>query len=450
MNLQPELSSEQALKAATELPDWVEACRWVRGSTQVVGMRDLVDTKSLHNIYNIMINHPDLHRSLAYDEFADCLIWVQPPPWDNKVGWKPRESNDGDAFKIKLWFASLPVNTGPTFNISSQLAEELLYDSARTQTVNPPRDWLENLIWDGVPRLNNWLIDCCGVEATPYTQFVGRKWMVGAVARIFQPGIKFETCLVFEGEQNLGKSLAFRMLATFGNNCYFSDEPIDFRGGKDEFMKLQGKIIIEMSELSSWSKHGNEEIKAFIAKQTDRYRPPYGRRMVERHRRFVLAGSTNQMGNWLTDETGNRRYWPVLCKDINLKAIEESKAQLWAEAVALYHRKEQLWLNQDEYGQAKLEQAERLAISSLRGDILHAIRRIQEEDYRSEEMCGGFTLRELMIKMDVPIPQRTNKGMAGVIIKDIQMMGYKELRRQVNGEKIRLWAKYDNKSLTIP
>ena len=166
---------------------------------------------------------------------------------------------------------------------------------------------------------------------------------------MFEPGCKFDSVLILEGSQGLGKSMALRYcIATFGGQDFFLDSVGDIRS-KDTLMTMQGKMIVEIAELASFRKSENEEIKAFITRQVDEYRPPYGRTVVRRARYFVLAGSTNEVDDgYLTDDTGNRRYWPVKCGSIDAEAMKDAAPQLWAEAVTRYRAGERTWLTAEE------------------------------------------------------------------------------------------------------
>ena len=134
---------------------------------------------------------------------------------------------------------------------------------------------------------------------------MGAKWLIGGVARIFQPGCKVDTCLILEGEQGLLKSTALRTLA---GDAFFTDDIADL-GSKDSVMQTRGVLIIELAELDSMSREVSR-VKAFMSRQVDRIRPPYGRRVIEVPRECIFAGTTNK-DTYLKDETGGRRFWPV-------------------------------------------------------------------------------------------------------------------------------------------
>jgi predicted P-loop ATPase len=177
---------------------------------------------------------------------------------------------------------------------------------------------------DGKQRLDHWLTKYIGAEETPYTHSIGRSALIGAVARIRNPGCKVDTVPIIEGKQGLGKSSAARILF----DPWFSDELADL-GGKDAAMQTQGAWLIEISELDAMSRSEVSRIKAFVSRATDRFRPPYGARVIESPRSCVFWGTTNS-DTYLKDETGGRRFWPIKAGRIDVNGLAAARDQLWA------------------------------------------------------------------------------------------------------------------------
>ena len=239
------------------------------------------------------------------------------PPWDGAGDFCPRSIRDDDFFMLAANLEYCDIS------VSKDTAADAAIRVAKEQSINPPREYLSRLRWDGTPRLDTWLTYYLGADEQPpeYLALVGSKWLIGAVSRVFDPGCKFDSVLILEGTQGIGKSMALRSLSTFNGQDFFLDSVGDIRS-KDTLMTMQGKLIVEIAELASFRKSENEEIKAFITRQVDEYRPPYGRTVLRRPRYFVLAGSTNELEEgYLTDDTGNRRYWPVKCGSIDAASV---------------------------------------------------------------------------------------------------------------------------------
>lgn len=210
----------------------------------------------------------------------------------------------------------------------TQIEDQLLL-IARKNEYNPIANYLTSVVWDGKPR-GNWLIEYCGAEDNEFNRRIGMMWLISAVARGMAPGSKVDTVLVLEGKQGAKKSTALRVLA----GPWFSDSPLII-GNKDSMQMASYRWIIELAELASLRSSETEAQKAFISACVDNYRPPYGKAPEEFKRFAVFGGSTNQ-GEYLPDETGNRRYWPCLISGCDTIRLRQDRDQLWAEATYRY------------------------------------------------------------------------------------------------------------------
>lgn len=435
--------ANKAVKRITESDtehDWIQQLDWIQGNSFITGLRSGIDVTSTRNIKLLMLHHPDLKNCFAYDIFADQMTIIKCPPWEKLDDFQVRKVKPHDNYKLRDWFAALPVTGNKRFNLSKEQAADALREASYTNEINPPRDYFNSIRWDKTKRLDKWLSYYLGAEQSDYTMLVGRKWLVAAVARVFVPGTKFESMLVLEGSQGIGKSRALRTLATINGISYFTDSSLNFNSDKpDSYQKLQGRLIIEMSELASWQRAKQEDIKMFISQQEDLYRPPYDTELIERPRMFVLAGTTNQIQGWLSDETGNRRYWPVRCNSVDIEALKKDTEQLWAEAVHLYKLGEQVWLDDEECKLAEAQQQDRVAVTVIGDDIERAIQKIKEDAYRPLTLKGIFTTSEVMTVMNIPIYQKTDKQ-AAIINRYLRQAGYKELRRYIGDKRIAAWG----------
>jgi len=207
-----------------------------------------------------------------------------------------------------------------------------------------------------------WLMDYCGVESSGehpniFAMAVGEKFLISAIARVMEPGCKVDTLLVLEGQQGIFKSMVPRILA---GDQYFSDQ-LGEMGSKDASLQLRGVWIVELSELDALNRVESSRAKSFFSQQTERFRLPYGHRLVVIKRQFVFVGTTNS-DTWLKDETGGRRYWPVRCRSIDIEALKRDRDQLWAEALHAYKTGTKWWLeDKDTIEEAIEEQRGRYA-----------------------------------------------------------------------------------------
>ncbi len=362
-----------------------------------------IERKLLQNIMVLTETDNDIKDCLIYNLFSDDVFFVKPPPWENPETFQVHPLREDEILNYRCWVDTRGLVVGKND------ATDILISLARRNTKNPPKDYFETLRWDKRPRLNKWLNYYLGAEDQneTYLQMVGSKWMIAGVKRIYEPGAKFDNVLILEGEQYIGKSRALERLATINSSRYFTDEGVDFRGNnKDSLLKLQGKLIFEMPELASFRKAETDEIKAFITRSVDEYRPPYARKSAPRPRMFIMAGSVNPIAGYLTDPTGNRRYWPVRCgKRIDLDGLEKDKEQLWAEAVYRYKQGEQIWLEPAEHDLAKLEQQERVIDDIMADKIVQKAEHILSQKWTTKD----FLLGELVEALNIPIAQLDGK-----------------------------------------
>ncbi len=254
---------------------------------------------------------------------------------------------------------------------------------AEKHVVNPPREWLESLRWDGKKRVPTWLSTYMGVANDAYTQFVGRAFLVGAVARVYQPGCQFDCMPGLEVPQGKKKSTSQRTL--FGEQ-WFSDTPLDLNS-KDRFVGLRSNWCHEFAELDALGRAEIARVKSFLSSQTDDFRPPYGKSNVKVPRRCVFVGTTNEY-DYLKDASGNRRFWPVRCGAIDIPALARDRQLLWAEALAMFQDHEIWWPEGSEVRLCEKAQEERLQRDAWQGEL---------ERYLAKPTTPGFvTMADLL------------------------------------------------------
>jgi predicted P-loop ATPase len=229
--------------------------------------------------------------------------------------------------------------------------------AAESPKYHPVRAYLKGLAWDGVPRINQLVGGAIvpSAESEIFPVYIA-KFFLSAVARAMSPGVKSDLVLILQGGQGIRKSTFFASLVP--NRSWFDDASHNV-DDKDASLSVSRAWIMEWSELESVKRSTKGAVKAFLTRQVDRYRPPYGRTIVERPRAAVIVGSTNE-DQFLADETGNRRFMILPVKSIDIDAIIRDRDELWAEAVFRYMGGEPHWLESDDMVQA---QAERNAVA---------------------------------------------------------------------------------------
>lgn len=291
--------------------------------------------KTLNNIMLIIQNVSELHGCARRDEFANRIYAADGLPWRTERGYW----SDADTTELRKHF-----ETKYKFRPGKQDVKDAVVASALRQQFHPVRDYLKALVWDGVPRLDTVFIDYLGVEDSTYSRAVSRKSLVGAVARIMQPGCKFDYMLVLVGRQGRNKSTIISKLA---GSDWFSDSLVTF-DGKNAFEAVTGKWLIEVPEMHAFDKATMNQAKAFISKQSDFYRAAYAEFPEDRPRQCVFFGTTNN-AECLRDETGGRRFWPLdidaMPRNKSVKHdLDAERDQIWSEAVVRWKAGEALYL----------------------------------------------------------------------------------------------------------
>lgn len=289
---------------------------------------------------------PEWDGVLAFNEFSLAAVARKSAPWDTDGACS--EWTDHADLLTANWLQHDGIL------VSLDVAGQAVQAVAKDRRFHPIREYLDSLKWDGTQRVDSWLSQYLGATLNDYTAAVGSRWLVSAVARIYRPGVKADCCLILEGMQGSKKSTALKTIA----DPWFTDEIAEL-GSKDASMQTRGVWIIEIAELDSMTRGDIGKVKSFMSRSTDRFRPPYGKHLVESPRQCVFAGSVNH-NNYLRDETGGRRFWPVACNQIRIEDLARDRDQLWAEAVSRYRGGAAWWLDSLELNQqAAQEQGDR-------------------------------------------------------------------------------------------
>ena len=302
---------------------------------------------SVENLTLILRNDQRI-AGIVHNTFTDQIMAIAPLPWEQlKPGW-----SDTDAASLKCYISAEYGIYAP-----AKLKDAFLTVTGE-RPYHPVKEYLESLpSWDGEIRAERLFIDYLGAEDTPYVRAVTRKLLAAAIARIYEPGIKFDSVLILSGPQGIGKSTIFSRLG----GKWFSDS-LQLTDMKDKTgaEKLQGYWILELGELAGIKKAEVETVKSFISRTDDKFRPAYAQNVESHQRQCVIVGSTNNEDGFLRDITGNRRFWPVaVTGESELKPWDLDDAtvsMIWAEAILIYRSGEILYLRGEEAAAAEIAQ----------------------------------------------------------------------------------------------
>lgn len=310
-------------------------------------------------------------QGIVYNQFKNMLDVTGSLPWPQvKPGW-----SDTDLACAKLYFERTYGIWSPT-----KFKDAILAVTSSERLYHPVKEYLGSLKWDGTPRLDTLLIDYLGAEDTPYVRAVTRKTLVAAVARIYRPGIKFDSILVLVGEQGMGKSTLF---ARLGKEWFSDSLSISDMKDKTAPEKLQGYWLLELSELNGIKKMDVEVVKSFITRTDDKYRQAYGVNVESHPRSCIIVGTTNSDGGFLRDITGNRRFWPVRVTGHgkwhpwDLADID----QVWAEAIEYFNQGEELFLKGEIAAVAYTKQREAMETDDREGIVGEYLDRLLPDNW---------------------------------------------------------------------
>jgi len=293
---------------------------------------------SLDRVLNILEEDNEL-KTIVYNELEQCLDVIGELPWIRKhAGWK-----NSDISYLEFY---IEQHYGIYVPIKCREIMEGFYAAKRAY--HPIKQYLESLHWDGTERVEALLIDYLGAEDTKYVRDITKKTLTAAIARVYQPGIKFDHMLVLCGPQGIGKSTFWQKIARgwYSNSITLSDMK-----DKTAAEKLQGIWFMEVSELAGIKGMDVEIVKSFLSRTDDRYRQPYAQCVESHPRNGIIVGTTNSTNGFLRDITGNRRFWPVITSEQRNRTVweldDETIEQIWAEVFEIYLSGEKLYLDED-------------------------------------------------------------------------------------------------------
>ena len=327
---------------------------------------------TLRNLTIILENDPNL-KPLVFNQLLDGMEIKGDVPWKHPSKfWRDAD----DAQLISYVDTHYGTFSARNYDIAvTKVSDDRSY--------HPIRAFIEQLPeWDGIERVDTLLIDYLAAEDTPYVRAVTRKTLCAAIKRVLAPGSKFDSMLVLNGPQGVGKSTLIAKLA----GEWFSDS-LNLSDTKDKTAaeKLQGYWILEIGELAGLRKAEVETLRSFLSRQNDIYRASFGKRATPHLRQCVFFGTTNAESGYLRDTTGNRRFWPVKTPGGGAKhsweLTEEDIRQIWAEVLVYVERGEKLYLDASMETLAKVEQREAMESDEREGLVRLYLDTLLPEDW---------------------------------------------------------------------
>ena len=351
----PAISDLDLLGGGADADDSIESL--LDGNNDWISLLDLNEEgaikPTLPNVELMLCNDPRLVGLAQINEFTQETVQRLPPgvksprrknpakPTRQLEGriWQVTDTLNGELwsddrdFGIRSILEAPKTQGGYGLKISDRDLKAAIVLAANRSAFHPVREYLNSVTWDGKPRVESLFTTYVGAADDSYTRDVSRLMLVAAVTRIFEPGHKFDFAVILEGMQGKRKSTFIQALG----KSWFAELDGDFHDPKQMVELMQGAWIMEIPELSGFNRGDVRSIKAFISRQRDRARLAYARRAGEFPRQCIFIGSTNDR-EYLKDDTGGRRFWPMLCAtpEIDIEHLLQNVDQIWAETLSLY------------------------------------------------------------------------------------------------------------------
>ncbi|MDD3307320.1 MAG: virulence-associated E family protein [Acetobacterium sp.] len=339
--------------------------------------RSTVLKNSLRNLTLILKNDKNL-KGIVFNQQLDGLEIRDQVPWQHPSKYW-RDADDAQLISY------VDAHYGDFSARNYQIAVAKVTDD---RSYHPIREYLEALpAWDQVQRLDTLLIDYLGADDNDYVRAVSRKTLCGAVMRVLKPGCKFDSMLVLNGPQGVGKSTLIARLA----GEWFSDS-LNLGDTKDKTAaeKLQGYWILEIGELAGLRKAEVETLRSFLSRQNDIYRAAFGKRATPHQRQCIFFGTTNAESGYLRDTTGNRRFWPVKTpgggRHYSWEITAQTVQQIWAEALVYVKAGEPLYLDARVNQLAKMEQREAMEADEREGLVRDYLDTLLPDNWESMDL----------------------------------------------------------------
>ncbi len=376
---------------------------------QNLQMGDKGPKRNLTNTIAHLRGVPELGRNLKFNEMTQTCEWRG----------KPIE--DPDVVDIRL------IIERENYQPQDRDIRPAIDRVCREHPYNPVVDYLTSLKWDGTHRLRGWMQHLLGAPDTAFTRLVGPKVLISAVARAMDPGCKVDTIVVLEGPQGLKKSSA--IAALFGEE-HTAESVSLFDQHNKMVMQMMGAWCVELAEFVAVVRKDQSAVKGLISMRSDRVVLPYAKMASTHPRRCIFFGTINPDDiGYLTDSTGNRRYWPVTVTAIDIEMIRAARDQIWAEAYDAYRRGERWWLEGDENIVAEGETGQRQEYDAWAPVLADKL-----------QMYSEVTSDKALTELGIP-HERKDKRAQMRVATALKQIGFKRTTKRHNGDLRKIWTR---------
>lgn len=377
-------------------------------------------TSQMSNLLLVLKTAAELKDKIWYDEFYGATIstWNKEKP----VFWQDHENN--------LLIEHLQKTYG-FGNINKHVINDAIETVAIQKTRSEPREWMQNLKWDGIKRVEHFFVTHCNADDTIYSNALSKNWWVSLIARVYRPGCQCDNMLVLEGIQGAFKT---SLLREIGGSWYRSlNVAVD---SKDFLISLRGALIIEIGELNSFGKSGITAIKNIITTKEDSYRENYKLRNSQFLRQCIFVGTTNE-DTYLKDSTGARRFWPLKVNGkIDIDKVRRDREQLFAEAVSMFESGATWWEMPEK--ETEEEQEKRREVSVIEDYLDQYL-----EEYNNL-LSDGITMKSVhswFSSLGLLYPHQLTAQALGAALRK---KGFEKIQKKSSNKNIKVWVRVKN------
>lgn len=369
-----------------------------------------------NNVKRILVGERHLGDNIWFDDFYNSVFIKH-------EGKEPKEIKDLDIYRLQIMLQG-DYGFRKVSDATIRRAIIVLADGCHR---NEPRDWMETLEWDGKPRIDQFCVSHLGAKDTPYARSASKNFWISLVARIYKPGCLMRTMLILKSKQWAGKSTAFSII---GGKWY--SEALESIQSNNFLQSLHGKMIVEFADMSGMDRADVNRIKQVVSCRMDRFRAPYDRTPNDHLRQSVLVSTTNE-GNFLKDDTGGSRFWPIETGVIRNDLIEADRSQLFAEAIVRYKNGED-WYKMPDEETAQVQESYRQA--DIWEDKIQEFLDAQPSLYHNETSIFKIATDCLRISID-----KIDKSVQMRIARNLSTIGWIKGQRFENGKCIKFWRR---------
>lgn len=374
-----------------------------------------------------------VHRALARPDFIgfhlgyDAFMGRRVISSAEDGVWRPFK--DADYFELRLALERRGFK-----NPGQDMVREAARCVSEANTFDSAIDWASSLVWDGVPRVEKFFATYVGTADTPYSRSVSVYLWTALAGRCLDPGCKVDMVPVLISRQGSGKTSMVEALVP--TEEAFIEINLDQRNEEQMARSLRGKLVGELAELRGLAGREAEDIKAWLTRRNEEIRALYAEFHAKYARRLVMIGTGNNE-EFLSDETGERRWLPLKVGDTALDALRRDRDQLWAEGVVRWRAGGVQW--REAMALATNEHAAFKVRDPWQEPIEAWLAQADLDDLRNADR--RFSVRDVLVNALRIADSAIKKADEMRVSRVLKSMGFEKVERWEDGKNRKKWER---------